>query len=763
MGLRGKLLTRILLPVTALVAMLWIHERENNRTDALEAARARLETSASTASELLEYRVNEFSTVLSGVLTQDAVAKYFGLLATDRLSQAEQMRASIENACKRLFVHTPNIQSIELFDAEGERFLAIEDRAPVRDAVNVQDRDWYREASTAPFTVFCLSGGLMRITRVEPLLQSSGPVTGSMIIDVGRIAEPIFGFANRGAKGVRSRLLCQHDQVIFGLGDGTEEGERLRKSAPQAFCDGQLIYEQAESSALADVKRSESRSLAIAVLTLTALLITVWMGLRKIVLQPASRLLDVILAFERGQDIPFEPTENGLGDELAKLDVAFRGAIECERRSSQSLIELNQSLEGRVSERTKELAQARDEALAASRAKSAFLANMSHEIRTPMNGVIGMTDLLISTELDAEQLEFADTVRSSAGSLLTVINDVLDFSKVEAGHLELEQAEFVPKTTIEEVFNLLSISAMQKGLAIRQDISDELSKTFIGDSVRLRQVITNLVSNAIKFTDGGHVTISAAIVSESESDSVLRFEIYDTGCGVSEEAQAKIFNVFSQADNSTTRKFGGTGLGLSICKSLVELMNGEIGIESEEHEYSRFWFTAHLGRKPETNQPEVDSNRAEAQNEKRDSDNLLRTTPRNLEKASETRRLLLAEDNAVNQAVATKILERMGYEVDVAVNGLEALRLLKQQEYGAVLMDCQMPEMDGYQATVNIRDGHGGRSDIPVIAMTANAMQGDRTRCMEAGMDDYLSKPIAAGQLAEKLEYWLGNRPAAKS
>jgi len=745
------------------VAALWIHERENNRSDALEAASARLETSASTASELLEYRVNEFSTILSGVLSQDAVAKYFGLLASDQHEQAEQMRASIENACKRLFIHTPNIQSIELFDADGERFVAIEDRAPLRDAVNVEDREWYQDASSAPFTVSCLSGGLMRITQVEPLLQSSGRVTGSMIIDVGRIAEPIFGFANRGAQGVRSRLVCQHGQVIFGLGEGIDEGQRLHKSAPQAFCNGQLIYEQAESSALAGVKRSEARSLGIAVLTLIALLITVWMGLRKIVLQPASKLLAVIKAFERGEEIAFEPTEKSLGDELAKLDVAFRGAIECERRSSQSLIELNQSLEARVSDRTKELAQARDEALAASRAKSAFLANMSHEIRTPMNGVIGMTDLLMSTELDPEQLEFADTVRSSAGSLLTVINDVLDFSKIEAGRLELEQAEFVPKKTIEEVFHLLSISAMQKGLTLRKEISDDLAKTFVGDSVRLRQVITNLVSNAIKFTDRGHVTISAAVDSESESEAVLRFEIYDTGCGVSEEAQAKIFNVFSQADNSTTRKFGGTGLGLSICKSLVELMSGEIGIESKEHEYSRFWFTARLVPKPDQNELGIGSNSPEAENEAPDSDYLLRTTPGLFENAADTKRLLLAEDNVVNQAVATKILERMGYEVDVAVNGIEALQLLKEKEYGAVLMDCQMPEMDGYQATANIRDGRGGRSDIPVIAMTANAMQGDRERCMEAGMDDYLSKPIAMKQLAEKLDYWLGNRPTAKS
>ena len=743
--------------MAALVAALWFLERDSNRGDALETAELRLETSVSTASELLEYRVDELNKILSGVLSQDAVAKYFEYRKLGQHSQAEQMRASIENSGKRLFLLTPNLQSIELYDSEGERFLSVADRTPDREPENVSDLEWYNDARTELFSVSCVGGGFARISRMESLLTSNESVTGSIIVDIGRIAEPIFGFSTKGTEGIRARLECQHDQLVFGLGTGRVTGERIRNVAPQPFCGGELIFEQSRESALAGAKRSEGRGLVIAVLTLFVLLIMVWAGLRKIVLQPASRLLEVIQAFERGEELPSKPSEEDLGDELAKLDVAFRGAIECERRSSNSLLELNQTLEGRVTERTQELAQARDQALAASRTKSAFLANMSHEIRTPMNGVIGMLDLLMTTELNGEQNEFADTARSSAGSLLAVINDVLDFSKIEAGRLDLEQREFVPAKTIDEVFHLLSIAALQKGLVLTSEIPQELSRSYIGDSTRLRQVLTNLVSNAIKFTARGQIKIGAQIQEESKTETIVYFEVTDSGIGVPLENQAAIFDVFSQADNSTTRKFGGTGLGLSICKNLVELMGGEIGVDSKPGEFSKFWFTICFSRELATDAAAATTSTTMAELAA-DSEYLHRTTPGLFSLPSESRRLLLAEDNPVNQLVATRTLERLGYEVSVAENGLQALKFLREETFGLVLMDCQMPELDGYQTTATIRRGEAGRSDLPVIAMTANAMQGDRERCLEAGMDDYLSKPIDTDALAEKLAYWLGER-----
>jgi signal transduction histidine kinase/ActR/RegA family two-component response regulator len=757
-GLRGKLLTRTLFPIAVLVVGLWIHERESNRSEALIVAEERLSISASTASELLEYRVNEMNTLLAGILSQDAITKYSGFDSARQDERAKQILASIENTCKRLFIHTPNLLSIELYDPSGDRLLLIGSSNANQTPISAAQRDWYQEARTRPYSVSCMGGGLVRLTRSQPLLQTSGNITGSMVVDFNRIAEPIFGFATQSAPNVSSRLICIHDQVLFGFGNGKIDADKLSVSVPQEFCSGVLVLEQSTNSALAGLQQIESRRFAVTTLILIALLITIWTGLQITILQPASKLLSVIHAFERGEEVDYRSTEETPEDELAKLDLAFRGAIECERRARSSLQTLNQSLEGRVTDRTRELALARDEALDANRAKSAFLANMSHEIRTPMNGVIGMTELLLSTDLDDEQESFAKTVQVSASCLLSIINDVLDFSKIEAGRLELEQLEFSISDIIEGVLDIIPIPASKKSLEITKDIESEVPESVIGDSLKLRQVFTNLISNAIKFTDRGSIKISAVVVNQTQSKVDLRFEVRDTGIGLTEAAQSKIFDAFSQADNSTTRKFGGTGLGLSICKSLVELMDGEIGIESELGEYSMFWFTAQFTRcqQSEPNDHEPIGQTDALASSSTPKDFTLKTTPSLLRDPNSRMRLLLAEDNPVNQMLALKILKRMGYTVDVANNGVEALQRLSNTDYALVLMDCQMPEMDGYTATENIRRGAAGRSDIPIIAMTANAMQGDRERCLVSGMDDYLSKPINIDELERKLLSWTG-------
>ncbi len=426
----------------------------------------------------------------------------------------------------------------------------------------------------------------------------------------------------------------------------------------------------------------------------------------------------------------------------AVIDITERKTIE------EKLVEQNQALEDAIA-----VAQAAD---SANQAKSEFLANMSHEIRTPMNSVLGVSQLLSETELNPEQEKLLETLRSNGENLLGLIDDILDLSKLEAKKLQLESREFNLDTLGDNLKDLYEVQMQKKQLEFAVEIDADVPRNVIGDEFRLQQVLSNLLSNAIKFTESGKIIVAISCSPEQRDDShtLLRFEVQDTGIGITSQAQEKLFQPFTQADTSTTRQYGGTGLGLTISRRLVQLMGGEIGVTSRREETSApneqgstFWFTLPL-------EVTVD---LDATTKGTNSDTQSSTT------SLANLKVLIVEDREDNRYILQLMIEKLGCQIAWVENGQRAIEHLVDNNYNIILMDCQMPVMDGYEATQMIRQREQERKHTVIIGLTANAMEGDREKCLAAGMDDYLSKPIMYDALTRVLSYWGNNLGSIKS
>ncbi|HBK05143.1 MAG TPA: hypothetical protein DDZ81_04690 [Acetobacteraceae bacterium] len=603
----------------------------------------------------------------------------------------------------------------------------------------------FSEEADGPISGVVFAG--LDLTWLSEHLKERGLTPTQSILIADREGNIIARLPNPAAL-VGKNMRGGHAEIMDGNTAGWEESrgvdgvDRIFGYVPPALPPKDFFLSAGESktAAFSSIDHVTRRGIFLVLTGLFLAIYAAWQGGRIFIKRPIQALLQVAVEWRNGNYAARSRVEKHLS-EIGQLSLAFNDMAEAvaTRHSAQlqaesRLLDLNVTLEDRVAERTREL-------VAANRAKSQFLANMSHELRTPMNGVVGMVELLLQTELQPNQKMFVEMAQRSAESMLGLIGGILDLSRIEAGKFTLECKKFDLRQVLDDVIYMQSSVANQKGLRLSLSVAPNLPTALVGDALRLSQIFNNLIGNAIKFTDTGTVTVHAALLEATADAAVVQFEVTDTGIGISPADQAIIFNAFTQADSSNTRRFSGSGLGLSICRDLCALMGGSIDVNSEPGVGSTFRFTARFIQQPEAIKPQVNRKSVtevvEAPAASPDA------SPARTDSTTHKRRALVVEDNAINLMVAVGVLENLGWSVATATDGLEALAAHEKDRFDVIFMDCQMPAMDGFEATAEIRRREAaGAARTPIVALTASAYQNYRERCLQAGMDEFVPKPF---------------------